>query len=52
MTNAELVSKLDLLVRAERRITDEILELIREADRRRLYLELGYPNIYDWLEKG
>jgi len=52
MTNSELVSKLNLLVREERRITDEILQLVREADRRRLYLELGYPNIYDWLEKG
>lgn len=52
MTNAELVSKLVLLVREERRITDEILVLIREADRRRLYLEEGYASIYDWLEKG
>ncbi|MGZ3684264.1 MAG: HNH endonuclease [Bdellovibrionota bacterium] len=52
MTNAELVTKLDLLVRSERRITDEILQLIREADRRQLHLELGYPNLYDWLEKG
>lgn len=52
MSNIELLSKLKLLVREERKITQEILGLIREADRRRLHLEEGYPNIYDWLERG
>jgi 5-methylcytosine-specific restriction endonuclease McrA len=49
LSNDEIVSRLDRLVPQERALTSEILELIREADRRRLYLELGYANIYKWL---
>ncbi len=51
MTNSELEIKLHGLVREERKITEEILGLIREADRRRLYLERGHGSLYDWLTR-
>lgn len=51
LTNHGLVGELHTLVAQERKITRQILELIAEADRRRLYAEAGYPNIYEWLMK-
>ncbi len=51
MTNSELEIKLHGLVREERKITEEILGLIREADKRKLYLERGYGSLYDWLTR-
>lgn len=52
MTNQELEAKLTQLVREERRITKQILELIREAANRRLYLERGFASLFDWLVQG
>lgn len=52
MTNAELTTRLGTLVREERRLTQEVLDLIREAERRRLHLELGYSSAYEWLVKA
>ena len=52
MTNTELLAKLGALVREERKITEDILALIREAESRRLYLELGYASAYEWLVKA
>ncbi|MGZ3703054.1 MAG: HNH endonuclease [Bdellovibrionota bacterium] len=52
MTNDELETRLAVLVREERRITREVLTLIREADKRRLYRERGFPNIFEWLVKS
>jgi 5-methylcytosine-specific restriction endonuclease McrA len=49
MTNQELEVKLKSLTREERRITNEILHLIGLADERRLYLERGYPSLFEWL---
>jgi hypothetical protein len=49
MTDFELEEKLRSLVQKERRITQEILELIREAERRSLHLIRGYPSLYEWL---
>ncbi len=51
MTNLEIEKKLKSLTQAERRITAEIVDLIREADRRRLPLERGYPSLFAWLIK-
>jgi len=52
MTNEELETRLAVLVQEERRITREVLTLIREADKRCLYRERGFPNIYEWLVKS
>ncbi len=52
MTDLELEAKLRALVKKERQITDEILTLLREADARKLYLERGFPNMYEWLIRG
>jgi 5-methylcytosine-specific restriction endonuclease McrA len=49
MTNQELEYKLKSLTREERRITNEILQLIGLADERRLYLERGYSSLFEWL---
>ncbi len=52
MTNHEIERKLSVLVREERRITNEILELLCLAMDRRTYLELGFSSMFDWLVKG
>lgn len=49
MTNEQLEARLAYLVRYERRITREILELICEVEKRKFYLEQAYPSIYEWL---
>jgi len=52
MTNYELAEKLGHLIRQERKITNEILNLINIALDHRSYLELGYSSMFDWLTKG
>jgi hypothetical protein len=52
MTNAELNTKLRFLVKEERRITKEILELILIAMERRAFAEFGYSSLFDWLTRG
>jgi hypothetical protein len=52
MTNQELEAKLKVLVKEERRITNEILVLINLADERKLPLERGYSSLFDWLVRG
>jgi hypothetical protein len=49
MTNAEIEDRLAKLVGRERAITQETLELICEAERRKLYLDRGYSSLFDWL---
>lgn len=52
MTDQEITSRLERLVRTERKITNEILCLVRLADERRVYLELGFSSLFDWMTKG
>jgi 5-methylcytosine-specific restriction endonuclease McrA len=52
MTNSELATQLGTLIREERRITNQILELINLSLERRAYLELGFASMFDWLVKG
>lgn len=42
LSNKELIEKLTASVQLERKTTAEILELILEVERRRLYLEYGH----------
>lgn len=52
MTDAELESRLRTLVSEERRVAAEIIALIREANRRKLWADRGFSNAYEWLVKG
>ncbi|HEX4923969.1 MAG TPA: HNH endonuclease signature motif containing protein [Bdellovibrionales bacterium] len=52
ISNAELDSKIRSLAAEERRITAELVELLREADDRRLYLELGHTSLFGYLVDG
>lgn len=49
LTNAELESKFAEIAKTERRITAELIELIREVDRRRFFVEQGYSSLFDWM---
>jgi len=44
-----IVENLKQLVASERRITAQIIELIEEIDKKRIYLQLGFPNLYSFL---
>jgi hypothetical protein len=52
LTNAEIDRKIGHLGREERRLTSEIVALVREAERRRLWAELGFASSFDWLTRG
>lgn len=51
LSNDHLILAVRSLVKEERRITREILDHINEVERRRLYAELGFSSIFDWLVK-
>jgi hypothetical protein len=52
MTNEELNARLRSLVKNERRITKEILELVLIAMERRAFRGFGYSSLFDWLTRG
>jgi hypothetical protein len=51
LSNDNLISAVRTLVKEERRITREILDHINEVEKRRLYADLGFSSIFDWLAK-
>jgi hypothetical protein len=51
LPNNTLLSKTDFLAREERRITLELLDHLREIERRMLYAELGYGSLHDFCVK-
>ncbi len=51
MSNREIELRLATLIKSERGITNEIIELIALAKERKLYLERGYPDLMKWLVK-
>ncbi len=51
LNNKELDQKIKSLARAENRLLALVIEHIKEADRRKLYLDFNYPNLYDYLVK-
>ena len=52
MTNLEIDQQMHQLVKSERKITRQILELIVQAEHQRLPLERGFKDTYDWLIRG
>jgi hypothetical protein len=51
LTQAELLEKTKNLVAQERRITLELIEHLREVDRRLLHAELGYGSLFEFCTK-
>lgn len=52
MTDQEIQVRMERLVRTERKITNEILRLVRLADERKFFLELGFSSLFDWMTRG
>src|SRR6185437_12884564 len=46
--NSELVVELKSLVENERKLLIEILHYLREIEFRKLHLEMGYPDLYEF----
>lgn len=51
LSNDNLIIAVRSLVKDERRIIRKILDHINEVSRRRLYADLGFSSIFDWLVK-
>jgi hypothetical protein len=51
MTNEELILKAEIAVKTERRSTSEVVRLFQEISSRKLYLERGFPNLYEMATK-
>lgn len=49
LSNQELLSRLEKLVRSERKLTHVILVHINEVEARRLYAELGFDSMFKYL---
>ncbi|MGZ3817143.1 MAG: hypothetical protein ACXVCR_14750, partial [Bdellovibrio sp.] len=52
ISNLELISRMEKLVRTERKITHMILQYILEMEERKLYADLGYDGMYTYLTRG
>ncbi|MBK9293147.1 MAG: HNH endonuclease [Oligoflexia bacterium] len=48
LSNIELLNKTKLLVKEETHKTLEVLHHLREVDRRRLYLKISYPSLFEY----
>jgi Restriction endonuclease len=51
-SNADLISRMEKLVRTERKITHLVLQHIAEIEERRIYAELGFDGMYSYLVRG
>ncbi len=52
MKNSELDYKIKSLAQQERELLREVLEYIKEADTRRIYLDLAFPSMFSYLVEG
>jgi len=52
LSNLDLVSKTKTLAAEERRITTEILWLLKEVEFRRIHASLGYGSLFDFIVHG
>jgi hypothetical protein len=52
MTNEHLLNRFHKLIATERKITHLIIATLAEIDRRKLYLEMAYPNLFSFLVEG
>ena len=51
ISDSELLSQIRLLALEERKLTLQILELLREIERRRLYARQGYGSLFEYTVK-
>src|SRR5262245_41640699 len=52
ISNSELHKRTVEAVASERRATHEVIELLKENRARRLYAEMGYPSLFEYLTKA
>lgn len=52
ISNNELISRIEKLVRTERKITHLILVHILEIEERKIFAELGYDSMYAYMTRG
>lgn len=50
LSDAELKTKLEVLVREERNLLCEILDHLKEVERRMLHLHWGYPSLFEYVK--
>lgn len=51
LTREELIAKIKSLAQEERRVTLELLQHLKEMDVRKLYLDLGFSSLFEYLRK-
>src|SRR4051812_6432641 len=51
LADKDLLRRTSDLAQREREITVELLQHLQEVERRKLYLDLGYPSLYDYVIK-
>ena len=49
LKNSELDSRIKSLAQQERELLTQVLQVIKEIDNRRLYLELSYSSLFAYL---
>lgn len=49
LNNKTLINDLKSLVKQERKILTEILDYLKEVERRKLYLNMGYSSLFAWM---
>jgi 5-methylcytosine-specific restriction endonuclease McrA len=52
LSNSELISNLLSLTAEERRLTSEVLAHLQEIENRKLYLDEGYPSLFEYCVKA
>ncbi|MBS1972096.1 MAG: HNH endonuclease [Bdellovibrionales bacterium] len=52
VSNAELILRMEKLVRTERKVTHLVLLHIAEIESRKIYADLGFDGMYSYLTKG
>src|SRR5690606_6924098 len=52
MSHLEFHNKFKKLVQDERDLLIEIIRVIQKCDAKRIYLELGYPNLFTYMVQG
>lgn len=51
LTNSILIQELKQAVIEERKITAQILEYLREVEHRKLFIEMGYPSLFEFCRR-
>lgn len=51
ISNETLIAEFHQLVRSERKITLQILQMVAEIDRRKIFLARAYPSLFEFLTK-